>query len=81
MYLQQKDNGSISLIRWDWKEHPHWKHILDAIDRIKQRGYNPQIINIETGDDSEAVIIAPETFDRKKAQDIYEGDWDNFFGI
>jgi len=78
MYLKEKNNGDVSLIEWDWKENPSWLNILNAIDRIQEGGLKPQIIDVDTKSDQNAVILAPITFDRRKAQEYYNNQ-DKYF--
>jgi len=69
---RQTKQGDITMLEWDWKTTPSWNEVLDAIYRIQEGGLKPQIIDVDTRSDQNAVILAPITFDHTRAQEYYD---------
>ncbi len=73
-----------TLIFWDFKESPPWPDILEAINNTGQP--NPCIVDVDTGSDDRAVIIATKEqdytdFDAKMLYNDWRDDGNSWIDL
>lgn len=62
------------LLAWDFKEQPDWKQINKAIQRLQKAGKQIKIVKVNTGNDSEAIVISDPTLTQAQADSIYQSN-------
>jgi hypothetical protein len=57
----------MTIISWDWKAQPNWSAVKKA---LKQEP-DAEIIEVETGADEYAIVVAPAGTTQQEAQEFY----------
>ena len=61
----------IRFVMWDWKERPDIKWLNRSLRDVFNGTTVPCITEVNTGDDSGAMVVSGETVDEEQAQGIF----------
>ncbi len=64
--------ASAGIVLWDWQEQPDWSEIDRHLARFRRVGVMPKIFEVNTQEDSYAIVIAPASWTKRMAQAEYE---------
>lgn len=79
MFLQNRDR-LVCYLSWDWKENPNWKVILEFTKFIHDKGYEPEIYNMNSDSDEDVIIICTTFMSRDEATHIFK-NYEIYFGL